>query len=51
MLEIWDWQAQELLAYERYATDITQLFFSPDGRFVFTVSQDGLVRVWGASLE
>lgn len=47
VLEIWDWKAQELLLYERYDTDLTQVFFSPDGRLVTTVSQDGLLRIWG----
>lgn len=46
-LEIWDWQGQTLLAALEYQTDINGLYFTPDGRFLITVSQDGLVRIWG----
>lgn len=51
MLEIRDWQKQETLAYERYYSDIMQVFFSPDGRFVITISKDGLVHIWGVYPE
>jgi WD40 repeat protein len=48
LLRLWNGQVIPLSASKEHAKNIVALAWSPDGKFVATVSEDGTARVWSA---
>jgi hypothetical protein len=44
-IELWGIDGANLLA--TLSVEVSQITFSPDGRFLATISEDGLVQLWG----
>jgi WD40 repeat protein len=48
--EVWDiLRGERLLVLQGHATVVRTIYFSPDGRYLVTASQDGTARVWDAN--
>lgn len=50
-LELYDLSSGDLLTALEYYQPITNIAFSADGHFIITISQEGIVRLWGVILQ